>query len=89
MPNTDWKRLNNLQLGRYAEKCASMEFLSYGLEVYPSEVDDHGVNMIVKDNNGIFQEIQVKSAYKGKYVSLKNEYIEDTAKNKKETTMFA
>lgn len=84
MPNTDWKKLNNLQLGRYAEKYALMEFLSYGLNAYPSEVDDHGVDMVVKDKNGCFREIQVKSAYKGKYVFLKNEYIEDADKHKKE-----
>lgn len=83
MPNTNWKRLNNLQLGRYAEKYALMEFLSYGLDAYPAEVDDHGVDMIIKDKKGAFQEVQVKSAYKGKYVFLKNEYIESPDKKKK------
>ena len=30
MPNTDWTKLNRLQLGRYAEYFAKMEFASYG-----------------------------------------------------------
>ena len=61
MPNTDWSKLNSLQLGRYAEYFAKMEFASYGLEVYTCEVDDHGVDFIVKDKKGRFCEIQVKS----------------------------
>jgi hypothetical protein len=38
-----------------------MEFTSYGLEVYSSEVDDRGIDFIVKDKHGRFCEIQVKS----------------------------
>lgn len=38
-----------------------MEFASYGLDVYTSEVDDHWIDFIVKDKKGIFNEIQVKS----------------------------
>lgn len=61
MPNTDWQLLTSLQLGRYAEYFAKMEFASYGIEVYSSEVDDHGIDFIIKDKNGRFCEIQVKS----------------------------
>lgn len=70
MPNTDWSRLNSLQLGRYAEYFAKMEFASYGLEVYISEVDDHGVDFIVKDKKGRFCEIQVKSKTEKGYVFM-------------------
>ena len=48
MPNTSWSKLNHLQLGRYAEYYAKMEFASYGFEVYASEVDHHGVDFITK-----------------------------------------
>jgi hypothetical protein len=41
--------LTGLQLGRYAEYYAKMEFASYGFEVYTSEVDDHGVDFVVKE----------------------------------------
>ena len=62
MPNTKWSELNNLQLGRYAEYYAKMEFASYGFEVYTSEVDDHGVDFIIKvPNKNEFYEVQVKS----------------------------
>ncbi|MFD0961555.1 DUF4365 domain-containing protein [Paenibacillus chungangensis] len=61
MPNMDWSKLNHLQLGRYAEYFAKMEFASFGLEVFSSEVDDRGVDFIVKDNQQRYCEIQVKS----------------------------
>ena len=38
MPNLNWSKLTGLQLGRYAEYYAKMEFASYGFEVYTSEV---------------------------------------------------
>ena len=47
MPNLNWSKLNHLQLGKYAEYYAKMEFASYGYEVYTSEVDDHGVDFVV------------------------------------------
>jgi len=61
MPNYDWSRLNALQIGRYAEYYAKMEFASYGFEVYTSEVDDHGIDFVVKKGKSSFYEIQVKS----------------------------
>ena len=61
MPNLDWSKLNSQQLGRYAEYYALMEFASFGFEVYTSEVDDHGVDFIVKSKQHRFIEIQVKS----------------------------
>ena len=75
MPNKNWSILNSLQLGRYAEYFAKMEFASYGLEVFSSEVYDRGIDFIVKDKMGRFSEIQVKSlrgtgyvfAQKGKF----------------------
>ena len=62
MPNMNWSKLNSLQLGRYAEYYAKMEFASYGFEVYTSEVDDHGVDFIAKlSGENRFYEVQVKS----------------------------
>lgn len=68
MPNSNWSVLNSLQLGKYAEYFAKMEFASYGLEVFTSEVDDRGVDFIVKDKMGRFCEIQVKSLRGNGYV---------------------
>lgn len=68
MPNKNWAILNPNQLGRYAEYFAKMEFASYGLEVFGSEVDDRGIDFIVKDKKGRFFEIQVKSKRGNGYV---------------------
>ena len=62
MPNTNWSKLSHLQLGRYAEYYAKMEFASCGYDVYTSEVDDHGVDFVARNPvDGQYYEIQVKS----------------------------
>lgn len=63
MPNMDWKSLSEMskqKFGAYGEYYAKMEFASYGFDVFTSEVDDHGVDFVVKGSKG-FYEIQVKS----------------------------
>lgn len=63
MPNMDWAALSKAgkqKFGSYGEYYAKMEFASYGLDVFTSEVDDHGVDFVVKSGKG-FYEIQVKS----------------------------
>ena len=72
MPNLNWSKLNSLQIGRYAEYYAKMEFASYGFDVYSSEVDDHGIDFIVKKQKKYY-EIQVKSlrdANKVRYIFI-------------------
>ena len=77
MPNLKWSDLTHLQLGRYAEYYAKMEFASYGYEVYTSEVDDHGVDFIVKvPNTAKFFEVQVKSVRNYGYT-----FIEENGSN--------
>ena len=73
MANTEWNKLSRMQLGKYAEYYAKMEFASYGLDVYTSEVDDHGVDFIVKDKKGVFNEIQVKSLRDKGYTFMQQE----------------
>ena len=71
MPNLNWSKLNHLQLGKYAEYYAKMEFASYGFEVYSSEVDDHGVDFVVKvPGTAKFFEVQVKSVRDYGYVFI-------------------
>ena len=77
MPSTNWSKLSPLQLGRYAEYYAKMEFASYGFEVYTSEVDDHGVDFIAKNpHNKQFYEVQVKSIRNAGYVFVQKDKIE-------------
>ena len=71
MPNTNWSILNHLQLGRYAEYYAKMEFASYGFEVYTSEVDDHGVDFVAKlPGENRYYEVQVKSVRDYGYIYM-------------------
>lgn len=71
MPNLQWSKLNHLQVGRYGEYYAKMEFTSFGFEVYTSEVDDHGVDFIVKvPNTDAFYEVQVKTIRNKSFVSI-------------------
>lgn len=81
MPNKNWSDLNPLQMGRYAEYFAKMEFASYGLEVYTTEVDDHGIDFIVKDKKGRFCEIQVKSKTEKGYVFMQKSKFDISNKN--------
>ena len=75
MPNTKWSELSALQIGRYAEYYAMMEFSSYGLDVYSSEVDDHGVDFVAKGRDGVFYEVQVKSNRNDNYVFIRKDKI--------------
>ena len=74
MPRMIWSELAPLQLGKYAEYYAKMEFTSYGYDVYTSEVDDHGVDFVVK-YRGDFREVQVKSVRKAHYVFIPKDKI--------------
>jgi len=77
MPNTQWSKLGRLQLGRYAEYYAKMEFASYGYNVYSSEVDDHGVDFIAKSpKDHHYYEVQVKSSRNNTYVYIPKSKME-------------
>ena len=77
MPNMQWSRLTGMQLGRYAEYYAKMEFTSYGFEVYTSEVDDHGVDFVIKKpKTSEFYEVQVKSIRNTGYIYMIQDKME-------------
>jgi hypothetical protein len=61
MFNNSWSRLNHLQLGKYGEQFAKMAFLSHGCDIYSSEVNDHGIDFVMKSKAGAYYDIQVKS----------------------------
>jgi len=63
-----WSRLNSLQIGRYAEYFVKMEFTLYGFDVYTSEVDDRGIDFIIRKGHDQYYDIQVKSVYKANYI---------------------
>lgn len=64
----NWKRLNHLQVGRYAEYLVKMELTLWGLDVYSSEVDDRGIDFVLKLNGTTYADIQVKSVRSLNYI---------------------
>jgi hypothetical protein len=56
-----WSRLNHLQVGRYAEYYVKMEFTIFGFDVYSSEVDDKGIDFVIRRGLGSYYDVQVKS----------------------------
>ena len=61
MNRYDWKRLTTLQVGRYAEYFVKMEFTLYGFDVYQAEVDDKGIDFVIRKEHDRYQDIQVNS----------------------------
>ena len=84
MYNLIWSRssLTPQKLGTFCEYYAKMALVSYGLDIYTSEVDDHGIDFVAESKNG-FLKFQVKAirTAKSQYVFMREEYfdIEDNA----------
>lgn len=77
MYNLDWKRFgdNRQKLGTFGEYYAKMALASYGMSIYTSEVDDHGIDFVAEVNDD-FLKFQVKTIRKGTgYVLLKEKYF--------------
>jgi hypothetical protein len=43
-----WSELTKLQVGRYAEYFVKMVFTLHGFDVYSAEVDDKGIDFVVR-----------------------------------------
>lgn len=63
----DWTRLNHIQLGRYAEYLIKMECVLYGFDVYTAEVDDRGIDFVLRKGHDRYYDVQVKSI-RGGYI---------------------
>lgn len=66
MYNLDWSRkeLTRQKLGTFCEYYAKMSLASYGLSIYTTEVDDHGIDFVAETQKG-FLKFQVKSIRSG------------------------
>lgn len=73
-----WDSLSPLQVGRYSEYYCKMEFTLHGTEVYTSEVDDRGIDFVVKVSHRCYLDVQVKSVrFPGTgYIFFKNDKFE-------------
>ncbi len=63
-----WNHLSRLQLGRYAEYFVKMEFTLAGFDVYASEVDDKGIDFIIRKGENSYYDVQVKSVRRLNYI---------------------
>ena len=74
--NFEWSKLNKLQVGKYAEYFVKMEFTKQGFDVYSSEVDDRGIDFVVRKEPASYYDIQVKSVRGLGYIFFpKNKFI--------------
>ena len=74
MPQTyEWSKLSHLQVGRYAEYFVKMQFVLLGYEVYSSEVDDRGIDFVLRREPGRYWDVQVKSIRKTGYVFMRKD----------------
>lgn len=64
----EWSRLNKLQIGKYAEYFVKMEFTQHDFDVYSSEVDDRGIDFVVRKEPSSYYDVQVKSVRESGYV---------------------
>jgi hypothetical protein len=68
MKRYSWGQLNPRQLGRFAEYFVKMEFAMQGFDIYTPEVDDKGIDFIVKKESDRYWEVQVKSVHRSNYI---------------------
>ena len=71
MEKLKWKDLSPLQIGKYSEYIAKMEFILYGFDVYSPELDDKGIDFIVRKDNSSYFDIQVKAVRDFNYIYFK------------------
>jgi hypothetical protein len=70
MERYSWKAIRPLHLGRYAEYFVKMECARAGLDVYTSDVDDRGIDFVIRRDVGRYYDVQVKSIRNMNYVYL-------------------
>ena len=83
MYNLQWSRkeLSSNKLGTFGEYYAKMSLASYGMSIYTSEVDDHGIDFVAETGHG-FLKFQVKTIRQGTgYVYMAKKYFDITDKN--------
>lgn len=62
MEKYNWSQLHRMRLGRYAEYFAKMEFTQFNFDVYTSEVDNRGIDFVIRKDKATYYDVQVKSA---------------------------
>jgi len=73
MKKYEWSQLSKLQVGKYAEYFVKMEFTQHGFDVYSTEVDDRGIDFVVRKEPSTYYDIQVKSIRETGYIFFPKE----------------
>ena len=78
MYNLIWSRdgLTPQKLGAFCEYYAKMTLASYGVDIYTSEVDDHGIDFVAETQKRFFK-FQVKAirTSTSQYVFMRKEHF--------------
>lgn len=72
-PEDHWSRLNHLQLGRFAEYLVKMNFTRLDVSVFTAEVDDRGIDFVIRTDSGKHYDVQVKSVRGSSYIFLRQD----------------
>jgi hypothetical protein len=75
MNTFDWGSLSGLQLGRYAEYLVKMELTNLGFSVFSAEVDDRGIDFVVRSKTAKHYDLQVKSSRHLNYVFIQEDKL--------------
>jgi len=65
-----WSKLNRQQKGTYGEYLAKMEFTMYGFSVFTAEIDDRGIDFVLRNNKGEHFDVQVKTITERNYTYI-------------------
>ena len=68
MNKWNWNRLSSMQIGRYGEYLAKMEMILMGFDVYSAEVDERGIDFVLRTEPDKYYDVQVKTAFKSNYI---------------------
>ena len=72
----NWDKLNKQQVGTFSEYFVKMELTMHGFQVYTTEIDDRGIDFVMRYEKGTFFSIQVKSIRRTGYVYMQKEKFE-------------
>lgn len=70
-----WSKLTHLQIGRYAEYYTKMEFTACDFDVYTAEVDDKGIDFVVRTGIDAYYDVQVKSSRALNYIFIRKSHF--------------
>jgi hypothetical protein len=68
-----WNDLSDKRFGTYVEYLARLEFVKLGADIYLPEVDDKGIDFIVRFPGRVYLEVQVKGRRQLSYFYMPKE----------------